>query len=174
MNLPCLVQRLRCAVCFSSLKHLASLVAAASCCLLLPAAAQQTVASSTRAQASLPRITLNAGIHLIQAEIANSDAARARGLMFRPALKPSEGMLFVFPRPNIQCFWMRNTFIPLSIAFLNDDGTIVNIADMVPQTDTAHCSLQPVRHALEMRQGWFAERGIRVNSVITGLPHAAE
>jgi uncharacterized membrane protein (UPF0127 family) len=78
-------------------------------------------------------------------------------------------MLFVFEQPNVQCFWMRNTFIPLSIAFLLDDGTIVNIADMTPQSDQSHCSNQPVRLALEMEQGWFAARGMTAGKKILGL-----
>jgi len=120
--------------------------------------------------ASLPKQQLNVGIHLIQAEVARDDATRARGLMFRRQLGVSDGMLFVFARAGIQCFWMRNTFIPLSIAFLNDDGTIVNLADMQPLDDTSHCSAQPVRYALEMNQGWFAQRGIGPQAVIEGLP----
>jgi len=118
----------------------------------------------------LAKTELNAGIHLIHAEIADNDASRSRGLMFRQTLDVSEGMLFVFQRRDTQCFWMRNTYIPLSIAFLDDDGGVVNIADMAPQTETPHCSARPVRYALEMNQGWFSERGISVQSVIEGLP----
>jgi len=121
-------------------------------------------------QPALPQTQLSAGIHLIHAEIAADEATRARGLMFRQSLGTSDGMLFVFPRRDIQCFWMRNTLIALSAAFLDDDGTVVNIADMTPLTDTPHCSQQAVRYVLEMNQGWFAQRGIVAQSVIAGLP----
>lgn len=118
---------------------------------------------------TLPIKRLNAGMHVIQAEVAATPEARTTGLMYRKALAPNHGMLFVFEQPNVQCFWMRNTFIPLSIAFLLDDGTIVNIADMTPQSDQSHCSSQPVRLALEMEQGWFAARGMTAGKKILGL-----
>ena len=117
----------------------------------------------------LPMKKLNAGMHVIQAEIAATPESRATGLMHRKALAPNHGMLFVFEQPNVQCFWMRNTLIPLSIAFLLDDGTIVNIADMTPQSDQSHCSSKPVRLALEMEQGWFAARGMTPGKKILGL-----
>jgi uncharacterized membrane protein (UPF0127 family) len=81
--------------------------------------------------------------------------------MWRAALGEDEGMLFVFPEMADHAFWMRNTLVPLSIAFLDDDGTIVNIEDMQPQTEVSHCSVRPVTLALEMEQGWFAKRGIK-------------
>lgn len=128
------------------------------------------LAAAAQAQESLPKRRLTAGIHLIQAEIAATAADRSRGLMHRQTLGPSDGMLFVFEQADTQCFWMRNTLIPLSIAFLADDGRVVNIADMAPQTETPHCSAQPVRYALEMNQGWFAQRGIAPGKAIGGLP----
>jgi uncharacterized membrane protein (UPF0127 family) len=118
---------------------------------------------------TLPIKKLNAGMHVIQAEVAASPEARSTGLMYRKVLAPNHGMLFVFDQANIQCFWMRNTFIPLSIAFLLDDGTIVNIADMKPQSDDSHCSNKPVRLALEMEQGWFAARAMTPGKKILGL-----
>ena len=117
----------------------------------------------------LPVKTLTAGMHVIQAEIASNDATRARGLMHRKELAPNSGMLFVFEQPNVQCFWMRNTLIPLSIAFIQDDGTITNIADMAPMTENSHCSTTPVRYTLEMEQGWFAKRGITAGKKISGI-----
>ncbi len=81
-----------------------------------------------------------------------------------------EGMLFVFAQPSVQCFWMKNTLLPLSAAFLDDDGTIVNIADMKPQSLDSHCSGRPVRYVLEMNQGWFAKRAIKPGSKLTGEP----
>ncbi len=117
----------------------------------------------------LPVKTLTAGMHVIQAEVASNDATRAKGLMHRKELAPNSGMLFVFEQPNVQCFWMRNTLIPLSIAFILDDGTIANIADMAPMTENSHCSVAPVRYTLEMEQGWFAKRGITAGKKISGI-----
>ena len=90
--------------------------------------------------------------------------------MFRKELAGNDGMLFVFEQPDVQCFWMRNTLLPLSIAFIADDGTIVNIEDMAPQTDDAHCSKKPVRYALEMAQGWYESHGMKAGRKIDGLP----
>jgi uncharacterized membrane protein (UPF0127 family) len=119
-----------------------------------PAAAQG------QAQPTLPMVTLQAGIHLVKAEVADDGRKRAIGLMFRESLAPNHGMLFVFREKAGHCFWMRNTLIPLSIAFLDDDGTIVNIEDMAPRSEDSHCPKRPVRFALEMEQGWFAKRGL--------------
>ncbi|CAM3445293.1 DUF192 domain-containing protein [Bordetella sputigena] len=131
-----------------------------------PARAQQFA----EAQPPLPKTQLSAGIHVIQAEVANTDETRQRGLMFRKQLEGNDGMLFVFERPDRQCFWMHNTPLPLSIAFIADDGTIANIEDMAPETDDTHCSRKPVRYALEMAQGWFASHGISTGQKIDGLP----
>jgi len=92
------------------------------------------------------------------------------GLMHRQALAANEGMLFVFDRPQQQCFWMKNTPLPLSAAFLADDGSIVNIEKMQPDSEDLHCSTKPVRFVLEMNQGWFAKHGIGVGSSIRGGP----
>lgn len=119
--------------------------------------------------APLPIKQLTAGMHLIQAEVASNDAQRSRGLMFRKELAPNHGMLFVFEQPSVQCFWMRNTPLPLSIAFILDDGTITNIADMAPMTENSHCSTAPVRFTLEMEQGWFTKRGIVAGKKIAGI-----
>jgi len=119
-----------------------------------PAAAQG------QAQPVLPMVTLQAGIHLVKAEVADDERKRAIGLMFRESLAPNHGMLFVFREKAGHCFWMRNTLIPLSIAFLDDDGTIVNIEDMAPRSEDSHCPKRPVRFALEMEQGWFGKRGL--------------
>ena len=118
----------------------------------------------------LPAIQLGAGMHLIQAEVARTPAQRQIGLMNRPTMGPNEGMLFVFEAPAQQCFWMKNTLLPLSIAFLADDGTVVNIEDMLPQALDSHCSRQAVRYALEMNQGWFAKRGVKPGTRLTGAP----
>jgi uncharacterized membrane protein (UPF0127 family) len=118
----------------------------------------------------LASIALNAGMHNIRAEVAQTDAQRAIGLMHRREMAPHDGMLFVFDQPAVQCFWMKNTLLPLSIAFLADDGTVVNIAEMKPQSLDSHCSSQPVRYALEMNQGWFAKRGVKQGFKLSGAP----
>lgn len=125
--------------------------------------------ASAQTVVTLPVKQLSAGMHVIRAEVASNYETRARGLMYRKELAPNAGMLFVFNEPATQCFWMRNTLIPLSIAFLSDDGTITNIADMAPMTENSHCSSAPVRFALEMEQGWFAKRGISAGKKIGGL-----
>ncbi len=121
---------------------------------------------------SLPKIRLNAGIHNIDAQLAQSAEQREIGLMFRPVMAASEGMLFVFERAGQQCFWMKNTLIPLDAAFLADDGAVVNIEHMKPQTLDGHCSEKPVRYVLEMNDGWFAKRGVKPGYKLKGLPAA--
>jgi uncharacterized protein len=137
-------------------------------------AAVVLVAGTVRAQQPrLPEVQLAAGVHLIHAELADDFASRMQGLMYRTALAPNGGMLFVFDEPGVQCMWMKNTLIPLSVAFLGDDGDIINIADMQPQTEDAHCAARPARYALEMKQGWFAQRGIRPGTQLRGLDKLA-
>jgi uncharacterized membrane protein (UPF0127 family) len=133
-----------------------------ACALLcsLGAVAQSGVTQNPK----LPQIDIQAGMHVIRAEVAGDSATRMRGLMEREQLGANEGMLFVFPDKAGHCFWMRNTPLPLSIAFIDDDGTIVNIADMQPRTDDSHCPLRAVRFALEMEQGWFARRGVKAGT----------
>jgi len=118
----------------------------------------------------LPSIQLSAGMHLIRAEVAQSPQQRSIGLMHRRSMGTNEGMLFVFEQAGQQCFWMKNTLLPLSIAFLSDDGRVVNIEDMQPQSLDSHCSSKPVRFALEMNQGWFSKRGIKPGAVLKGTP----
>jgi len=119
-------------------------------------------------QTQLPRATLNAGMHLIQVQLAKDFEQRQIGLMWRKEMPQNEGMLFVFEQPAIQCFWMRNTLLPLTAAFVLDDGSIVNLADMKPMNDDSHCSKLPVRFVLEMNQGWFAKRNIQAGFRLTG------
>ena len=121
---------------------------------------------------ALPAIRLNAGIHNITAQLARTPEQREIGLMFRASMEPNEGMLFAFDNPGQQCFWMKNTLIPLAIAFVADDGSIVNIDSMKPQTLDGHCSTKPVRFVLEMNEGWFAKRGIKAGSRLRGAPFA--
>ena len=134
--------------------------------LLLSAAAQ----AQTGPQPRLPMIDLSAGIHIIKTEVAQTPEQQATGMMFRREMGTNEGMLFANDEPGMRCFWMRNTLLPLSIAFIADDGRIVNIADMEPQSERSHCSAQPVRFALEVNKGWFAKRGIKAGSRIQGRP----
>lgn len=124
-------------------------------------------------QLNLPRVTLKAGMHLIQAQVAATPEQRATGLMHRTEMPTNEGMLFVFEQPAGQCFWMKNTLLPLTAAFVADDGTIVNMADMQPQSLDSHCSAKPVRYVLEMHQGWFARRGIGPGFRLGGAPFEA-
>jgi len=123
-------------------------------------------------QLDLPRTTLQAGMHLIQAQVASTPQQRAIGLMHRADMPANEGMLFVFEQPAVQCFWMKNTLLPLTAAFVQDDGTVVNLADMQPQSLDSHCSASPVRYVLEMHQGWFAKRGIQSGFRLSGPPFA--
>lgn len=147
--------------------HLRRLIVAGT---FLLGAASMGAQAQTEPVVRLPVTQLSAGIHTIQAEIANSEETRRTGLMFRESMKATEGMLFVFEAPDQQCFWMKNTLIPLSVAFISDDGVIGNIADMAPQTLNPHCSKGAVRYVLEMNQGWFQERGITPGMRINGLP----
>ena len=119
-------------------------------------------------QLNLPVVQLQAGMHNIRAQVAATVDQRATGLMHRREMAQHEGMLFVFEQPTVQCFWMKNTLLPLSIAFLADDGTVVNIDEMKPQTLDSHCSTKPVRYVLEMNQGWFAKRGVKPGAKLTG------
>lgn len=121
-------------------------------------------------QPMLPTVSLNVGIHLIQAEVAANDRQRAAGLMMRRSMASNAGMLFIFDQPGTQCMWMRNTLLPLSVAFIDDDGTIVNVEDMQPQTDDSHCAKHAVRYALEMNADWFAKHGAKSGARIMGLP----
>ena len=120
----------------------------------------------------LPPIKLTAGMHAIQAELAQTPDQRSIGLMFRKTMGTNDGMLFSFEEPGQQCFWMKNTLLPLSVAFIADDGSIVNIERMAPQTLDSHCSAKPVRFVLEMNEGWFAQRGIKRGSKLQGAPFA--
>jgi len=117
-----------------------------------------------------PVAQLNAGMHLIRAEVVSDPGTRAEGLMYRKSMAQNAGMLFIFDEAAVHCMWMKNTLIPLSVAFIDDHGAIVNIADMEPQTEASHCAAQPVRYALEMNRGWFAARGVKPGSRLGGIP----
>ena len=136
----------------------------------LAALSGQLSHAQTAPQTDLPRTKLSAGMHLIDAQVAATPEQRSTGLMFRREMPAAEGMLFVFEQASPQCFWMKNTLLPLTAAFVADDGTIVNLADMKPQTTDSHCSAQPVRYVLEMNQGWFAKKGIKAGFKLAGKP----
>lgn len=130
--------------------------------------------SAAQAAAQMPVATLNAGIHVIRAEVAGTFETRARGLMFREALGQNQGMIFIFPDESAHCMWMKNTLIPLSVAFIDATGKIINIAEMQPHSEKSHCASRPARYALEMAKGWFAAKGILPGSTIQGLQHATQ
>lgn len=140
---------------------------------VLAATLAATAALAQQPQTNLPRVALSAGMHRIEAQVASTHEQRATGLMFRKDMPQHEGMLFVFEQPMQQCFWMKNTLLPLSIAFVADDGRIVNIEEMKPQTLDSHCSTEPVRYVLEMNQGWFRKKGVKPGDKLGGLPAAA-
>lgn len=128
--------------------------------------------AQSQPQMDLPRAKLSAGMHLIDAQVAQTPEQRQIGLMHRKTMPEPEGMLFVFEQPGTQCFWMKNTLLPLTAAFVADDGRVVNLADMKPQTTDSHCSTEPVRYVLEMNQGWFSKRGIKAGALLGGFkPH---
>jgi uncharacterized membrane protein (UPF0127 family) len=150
-------------------RRLAGLIRAAvpSLCATLAVA----VGAQTIPQPRLPTVKLTAGMHNIVAEVARQPSQWYTGLMMRTQMAAHEGMLFVYPEPQpTVCFYMRNTLLPLSVAFIADDGTIVNIEDMQPRTEESHCAKKPVRYALEMNQGWFARRGIGPGFRLSGPP----
>ena len=119
-------------------------------------------------QLNLERIKLAAGMHRLDVQVAATSEQRQIGLMFRKEMPQHEGMIFIFDQPAQQCFWMKNTFLPLSAAFIADDGTIVNIEDMKPLVLDSHCSAKPVRYVLEMNKGWFAKKGVQAGSKLQG------
>ncbi len=123
-------------------------------------------------QKPLPTLPLNAGIHLIRAEIASTAETRTIGLMHRKKLGANDGMLFVFFDLAPHCMWMKNTLVPLSVAFIDERGVILNIADMQPLNEQSHCAAGPARFALEMNQGWFAAKGIKPGAKISGIEKA--
>lgn len=123
---------------------------------------------------SLPRTQLKIGSHTLHVVVADTPRSRAWGLMFRLVLNEEEGMLFVNDRPRKVCMWMKYTFIPLSVAFVREDGAIASVDDMEPMTLRRHCAPEPVNYALEVPQGWFATNAVTERSTVTGLPHQAQ
>ncbi len=148
--------------------HRFALLAGFSALLLL--GQSKPVHAQEGPQLNLPRVTLAQGMHQISAQVAQTPLQRQIGLMNRKDMPQHEGMLFIFEEPSEQCFWMKNTLLPLTAAFVADDGTIVNLADMKPQTLESHCSAKPVRFVLEMNQGWFAKKGLKAGARLSGAP----
>ena len=143
--------------------------------ILAPLTAMLLLASALDANAQNAHFgltQLSAGVHLIKAEVAASGPEREQGLMFREKMASNAGMVFVFDAPATQCMWMKNTLLPLSVAFIEADGKIANIEDMQPQTLDSHCSKKgtPVMYALEMNLGWFKQKNIKPGSKIENLP----
>ena len=137
--------------------------------LLSACALVLAMVAAVPARAELPTTQLRAGMHLIRAEVAADNATRMQGLMHRESLGANAGMLFIFDEAAIHCMWMKNTLIPLSVAFIDEGGTILNIADMQPHSEQSHCAAAPALFALEMTRGWFAERGIKPGARLGGL-----
>jgi len=138
----------------------------------LPLAQAQTMPPGAKQPSDFPRAKLTAGMYVIDAAVAANDADREQGLMYRTQLAPNEGMLFVFNENAVHCFWMKNTLIPLSIAFIRADGTITDIDEMQAETENNHCPRNNGVYALEMPKGWFAAKGIKPGTQIKGLPRA--
>ena len=158
----------------NSMKYLPhSFAAALSFCALFAASIHVHAQAPEEAQLNLPRTELRAGMYRIDAQVAARFHERQIGLMHRKSMPQHEGMLFVFESPSVQCFWMKNTLIPLTAAFVADDGRIVNLADMQPLDERSHCSKEPVRFVLEMNQGWFKAKHIEAGSHLRGVPFQA-
>ena len=117
-------------------------------------------------------VTLFAGMHRIEAEVATTPEQRETGLMYRETMPMQQGMLFVFPNLARHCMWMKHTPLALSVAFLDDTGRIINIEEMLPLTETPHCATRAARYALEMNRGWFQARGLMPGSALTGVDGA--
>ncbi len=133
-----------------------------------------SISSGASAQ-SIPVMELTAGMYRIEAEVAATEPSREVGLMHRKAMPPQHGMLFVFDGPGRHCMWMRNTLLPLAVAFMDERGRIINVEEMAPQTDDNHCAAKPAKFALEMNGGWFKMRGFGAGTTIAGIeraPHA--
>ncbi|MDQ0590913.1 uncharacterized membrane protein (UPF0127 family) [Variovorax paradoxus] len=141
--------------------------------LLLAISLMGSAQAQQQPQTDLQRTKLSVGLYRIDAQVAQTPRQREIGLMFRKEMPQAEGMIFVFEQPATQCFWMRNTLLPLTAAFVADDGRIVNLVDMQPMTENSHCSEEPVRFVLEMNLGWFAKKNIKKGAKLGGELFAA-
>lgn len=154
------------------LRHLAIALAALVLLVSMNVSASASYAPEGKPQSGLPTIVLKAGNQSVRAAIANTDATRQTGLMFRQKMDRQEGMLFVFPEIGYHAMWMRNTGIPLSVAYMNERGVILSVHEMQPLSEVAHQSAGPARYALEMNAGWFTSNKISVGDTIKGLEKA--
>ncbi|MDX9884927.1 DUF192 domain-containing protein [Thauera sp.] len=136
---------------------------------LLAAGALAPFAPAAVAESRLPEAELGFGMYRIEAEVAHTFETRQIGLMNRTAMPLHRGMVFVFPEARAHCMWMKNTPLPLSVAFVDERGRVINIEDMQPQTTDNHCAAGPARFALEMNLGWFAERGVKAGDTLRGF-----
>ncbi|MEX3629384.1 MAG: DUF192 domain-containing protein [Burkholderia sp.] len=138
---------------------------------IAPALAQSNgIPPGAKQSSEFPRVKLRAGMYVIDAAVAANEADREQGLMYRSKLAPNEGMLFVFDENAVHCFWMKNTLIPLSIAFIRADGTVTDIDEMQAETTDNHCPRNNGVYALEMSKGWFTAKGIKPGMKLEGLP----
>ncbi|TFL11431.1 DUF192 domain-containing protein [Pusillimonas caeni] len=152
-------------------RHTRARQAACAAACLVAGLMTSLVPSPAPAQARLlPTASLSLGAATAHVEIAATPEVRNRGLMFRESLPPDHGMLFVFEQETAQCFWMKNTPLPLSIAFIDARGRIINMRDMQPHSEATHCPAGPMRYALEMPRGWFLQYGIEPGQQVEGLP----
>lgn len=140
--------------------------------LLLIPAVTALRSEAADVQAPLPTLTVTVEGHAVKAEVAATFESRMKGLMHREKLGRNDGMLFVFDQVGYHAMWMKNTLIPLSVAFLDEDGKILNIAEMQPHSETQHMAAGPARYALEMNAGWFSERKIKPGARVKGLEKA--
>jgi hypothetical protein len=136
----------------------------------LLAALSLALATFALAEAPLPVIGVKVAGHALRVEVVKTPERMARGLMFRDKLGRNDGMLFVYPDPGYHSMWMKNTLIPLSVAFIDGEGRILNILDMEPQTLDSHSAAGPARYAIETNKGWFAANKIKAGDLVTGLP----
>ena len=156
----------------SYLRHLAIALAAIIVLVSTNVSASTASVPEGEPQSRLPTIVLKAGNQTVRAAIANTDATRQTGLMFRQKMEKREGMLFVFPEIGYHAMWMRNTLIPLSVAYMNERGVILSIHEMQPLSEVSHQSAGPARFALEMNAGWFSSNKVNVGDTIKGLEKA--
>jgi len=149
-----------------------SMLQRGSLAVLLALGGMSAARAQMTAQPPLETVTLNAGVYRIEAEVAFTEPTRETGLMFRRQMAANHGMLFVFPGDGQECMWMKNTLLPLSVAFIDARGVIRNIEEMAPQTENAHCSAGLVRYALEMNRGWFSGKRLGPGDRLQGIEKA--
>ena len=156
----------------SYLRHVATAIAMVVGLLSTNVAANAAGTPAGKPQTGLASIVLKVGGQSVRADIASTESTRQTGLMYRQKMGKHEGMLFVFPDIGYHAMWMRNTLIPLSVAYLNERGVILSIHEMQALSETAHQSAGPARFALEMNAGWFSANKVNVGETIQGLDKA--